>query len=167
MESALYGIFTLVGFVSEISLVRCAHSFDFRYFTNSSENPVRTRFPWSNLYISNKGEWNNCFSKFSNRVLPPIFISTILQSVWKEQLAHNFPYDVKLRLLAHSRSFIANQNARNAIVGAENLHKWVILTIPSPVVGRNLACEESPSDGGKKFVERSEPLSMNWSLFAG
>ena len=45
MESAFYGIFTLVGFVSEISLVRCAHSFDFRYFTNSCENPVRTRFP--------------------------------------------------------------------------------------------------------------------------
>ena len=51
MESALYGIFTLVGFVSEISLVRCVHSFDFRYFTNSCENPVRTRFPWSNLYF--------------------------------------------------------------------------------------------------------------------
>ena len=51
MESALYGIFTLVGFVSEISLVRCAHSFDFRYLTNSCENPVRTRFPWSNLYF--------------------------------------------------------------------------------------------------------------------
>ena len=51
MESALYGIFTLVGFVSEISLVRCAHSFDLRYFTNSCENPVRTRFPLSNLYI--------------------------------------------------------------------------------------------------------------------
>ena len=33
-----------------------------------------------NHFISNKGEWNNCFSKFSNRVLPPIFISTILQS---------------------------------------------------------------------------------------
>ena len=29
--------------------------------------------------------------------------------------------DVKLRLLAHSRSFLANQKARNAIVGAENL----------------------------------------------
>ena len=28
---------------------------------------------------------------------------------------------VKLRLLAHSRSFLANQTARNAIVGAENL----------------------------------------------
>ena len=51
MESALYGIFTLVVEVSEISLVRCAHSFDFRYFTNSCENPVRARFPWSNLYI--------------------------------------------------------------------------------------------------------------------
>ena len=54
MESALYEIFTLVGFVSEISLVRCAHSFDFRYFTNSCENPIRTRFPWSNLYRSVK-----------------------------------------------------------------------------------------------------------------
>ena len=43
--------------------------------------------------------------------MPPIFIS----------LAHYFPYDVKLRLLAHSRGFLANQKARNAIVGAENL----------------------------------------------
>ena len=59
-----------------------------------------------NHFISNKqGKWNNCFSKFSNPVLPPIFISTILQSVRKENLAHYFPYDVKLGLLAHSRSF--------------------------------------------------------------
>ena len=36
-------------------------------------------------------------------------------------LAQYFPDDVKLRLLAHSRrSFLANQKARNAIVGAEN-----------------------------------------------
>ena len=76
-----------------------------------------------NHFISNEGEWNNCFSKFSNRVLPPIFVSTILQSVRKENLAHYFSYDVKLRLLAHSRSFLANQKARNAIVGAENLLK--------------------------------------------
>ena len=79
-----------------------------------------------NHFISNMGECNDCFSKFSNRVLPPIFISTILQSgkVWN--LAHYFPYDVKLRLLAHSRSFLANQKARNAIVGAENLLKIYI-----------------------------------------
>ena len=76
-----------------------------------------------NHFISNKGKWNNCFSKFSNRILPPIFISTILQSVQKEKLVHSFPYDVKLGLLAHSRSFLANQKARNAIVGAENLIK--------------------------------------------
>ena len=76
-----------------------------------------------NHFISNKGKWNNCFSKFSNRVLPPIFISTILQSVRKENLAHYFPYDVKLGLLAHSRSFLANQKARNVIVGAEDLLK--------------------------------------------
>ena len=31
MESALYGIYALVVFVSEILLVRCAHSFDFWY----------------------------------------------------------------------------------------------------------------------------------------
>ena len=79
-----------------------------------------------NHFISNKGEWNNCFSNFSNRVLAPIFISAILQSVRKENLAHYFPYDVKLRLLAHSRSFLANQKARNAIVGAENLLKDII-----------------------------------------
>ena len=36
------------------------------------------------------------------------------------RLVH-FPYDVKLRLLAHSRSYLANQKARNAIVGAQNL----------------------------------------------
>ena len=36
-------------------------------------------------------------------------------------LAYYFPYDVKLGLLAHSRSFLANQKVRNAIVGAENL----------------------------------------------
>ena len=75
-----------------------------------------------NHFISNKGEWNNCFSKFSNRVLPPIFISTILQRKFLN-LAHCFPYDVKLRLLAHCRSFLANKKARNAIVGAENLLK--------------------------------------------
>ena len=33
---------------------------------------------------------------------------------------------VKLRLLAHNRSFLANQKARNAIVGAENLLSCVI-----------------------------------------
>ena len=80
-----------------------------------------------NHFISNKGEWNNCFSKFSNRVLPPIFISTILQRGTFLNLAHYFPYDVKLRLLAHSQTFLANQKARNAIVTAENLLKTDIL----------------------------------------
>ena len=78
-----------------------------------------------NHFISNKGEWNNCFSKFSNRVLPPIFISTINFTKLPERkflnLAHYLPYNVKLRLLAHSS--LANQKARNAIVGAENLPK--------------------------------------------
>jgi len=80
-----------------------------------------------NHFISNKGEWNNCFSQFSNRVLPPIFIFGHYRGLKLKtscgkflNLAHYFPYDVKLRLLAHSRSFLANQKARNAIVGAEN-----------------------------------------------
>ena len=85
-----------------------------------------------NHFISNEGEWNNCFSKFSNRVLPPIFISTILQSVRRENLAHYFPYDVKFGLLADSRSFLANQKARNAIVGAENL--LILISITQLVV---------------------------------
>ena len=40
---------------------------------------------------------------------------------------HYFPYDVKLSLLAHSWSFLANQKARNAIVGAENLLNLYIM----------------------------------------
>ena len=57
--------------------------------------------------------------------MPPIFISAIIETSRGKflNLAHYFPYDVKLRLWAHSRSFLANQKARNAIVGAENLLK--------------------------------------------
>ena len=52
MESALYGIYALVVFVSEISLVRYAHSFDFWYKNNSCVNTtVGQHFPWSILYI--------------------------------------------------------------------------------------------------------------------
>ena len=50
MESALYGIYALV-FVSEILLVRCAHSFDFWCVNNSCVNTVRQHFPWSILYM--------------------------------------------------------------------------------------------------------------------
>ena len=52
MESALYGIYALVVFVSEILLVRCAHSFDFWYVNNSCVNTVRQHFPWSILYLA-------------------------------------------------------------------------------------------------------------------
>ena len=51
MESALFGSYTLVVFVSEILLVRCAHSFDFWYVNNSCVNTVRQHFPWSILYL--------------------------------------------------------------------------------------------------------------------
>ena len=79
-------------------------------------------------FISSKGEWNNCFSKFSNRPFAADFYFHNYRGLKLKtscgkflNLAHSFPYDVKLRLLAHSRSFLANQKARNAIVGAENL----------------------------------------------
>ena len=54
MESALYGIYALVVFVSEILLVRCTHSFDFWYVNNSCVNTVRQHFPWSILYIPHR-----------------------------------------------------------------------------------------------------------------
>ena len=52
MESALYGIYTIVVCVSEILLVRCAYSLDFWYVNNSCVNTVRQHFPWSILYIT-------------------------------------------------------------------------------------------------------------------
>ena len=116
-----------------------------------------------NHFISNKGSWNNCFSKFSNQVLPPIFISTILQSVRKENLAHYFPYDVKLRLLAHSRSFLANQKARNAIVGAENLLK---ADKPRGMLvehEKNLICK--PRAAGEWFTNSSRVLPTSQMVY--
>ena len=38
----------------------------------------------------------------------------------------HFPYKVKLRILPNIRSFLANQKARNAIFGAENLLNFII-----------------------------------------
>ena len=55
MESALYGIYAIAVFVSEILLIRCTHSFDFWYVNNSCINTVRQHFPWSILYIWNLG----------------------------------------------------------------------------------------------------------------
>ena len=51
MESALYGIYALVVFVSEILLVRCDHSFDFWYVNNWCVNTIHQHFPWSILYL--------------------------------------------------------------------------------------------------------------------
>ena len=69
MESALYGIYALV-FVSEILLVRCAHSFDFWYVNNSCVNTVRPHFPWSILYILN----------------PLRFLKRAFQFLWKDDV---------------------------------------------------------------------------------
>ena len=64
----------------------------------------------------------NSQTGFFRRLLFPQFYKA---ENWR-YLAHYFLYDVKLRLLADSRSFLANQKARNAIVGAENLLTKVI-----------------------------------------
>ena len=51
----------------------------------------------------------------------------------KINLAHYFPYDVKLRVLARTRSFLANQKARNAIVGAANLLMADSIRVAQPI----------------------------------
>ena len=63
----------------------------------------------------------NSQTGFCRRFLFPQFYKESGKSIQLLNLAHYFPYDVKLRLLTRSRSFLANQKARNAIVGAENL----------------------------------------------
>ena len=60
MESALYGICALVVFVSEILLVRCAHSFDFWYVNNSCINTVRQHFhEVFSIYESTRNEYES------------------------------------------------------------------------------------------------------------
>ena len=70
MESALYGIYELVVFVSEILLVRCAHSFNFWYVNNSCINTVRQHFPWSILYRTVIKRLVNCGLHNADMYLP-------------------------------------------------------------------------------------------------
>ena len=72
----------------------------------------------------------NSQTGFCRRFLFPQFY----KASGKGKLGALFPYDVKLRLLAHSRSFLANQKSRNAIVGAENLLKLIISKLLSKEV---------------------------------
>ena len=44
MEARANRIFTRVGEVSEIKRVRCAHLFDFWYFTHECDNPIQSAF---------------------------------------------------------------------------------------------------------------------------
>ena len=109
-----------------------------------------------NHLTSNKGESNNFFSEFSNRVLLPIFISTILQSGKFLNLAHYFPYDVNLRQLAHSRSFLANQKDSNAIVGSENLLNLGIEAFQDFKV--SLLSTHAYEDFGRVYLDRKVQL---------
>ena len=65
MESALYGIYALVVFVSEILLVRWAHSFDFWYVNNSCLNTVQ-----STLTVFHKTNSNIALRVFRHFFLP-------------------------------------------------------------------------------------------------
>ena len=73
-----------------------------------------------NHFISNKGEWNNCFGNFAADFYFGHYRGLKLKTLCGKflNLAHYFPCDVNYWL---SRSFLANQKARNAIVRAENL----------------------------------------------
>ena len=87
MESALYSIYALVVFVSEISLVRCAHSFDFWYVNNSCVNTVRPHFPWSILYVCRRSVDNKALIlSYPNGGRPPkkIFFSALRASFWSK-----------------------------------------------------------------------------------
>ena len=75
----------------------------------------------------------NSQTGFCRRFLFPQFYKASGKSI----LAHYFPYDVKLRLLAHSRSSLADKKARNAIVGAENLLNYI--SINTQVIIQNRA----------------------------
>ena len=55
MESALYGNFALVVFVSEIERVSTANKWDFWYKNNECVSTGRLHFPWSILYLF----WNS------------------------------------------------------------------------------------------------------------
>ena len=78
-------------------------------------------------------------------------------------LAHYFPYDVKLRLLAHSRSFSANQKARNAIVGAENLLINNNLDLPLEMFIAQMIVGPSKQLKQIFLIEHNIVKNPNWS----
>ena len=77
-------------------------------------------------------------------------------------MAHYFPYDVKLGLLADSRSFLANQKARNAIVGAENLLKAYI-SISALLSPLSLSPKSNLLRHVTPFEKRAEVQVSNWT----
>ena len=104
MESALYGIFTRFGEVSEIELVSAANEWDFWYKTNECENPVCTRFPWSNLYIQICSSWNITLRMLQSRC--PNSVIILLSFFWLPPVLQpskqTFVYEVTVTDLASS-----------------------------------------------------------------
>ena len=76
-------------FVSKISLVRCAHSFDFWYVNNSCVNTIRAHFPWSNLYILTSEDIDDVISLF--------FTVVYANSRWK-MASDRFVYLIERKL---------------------------------------------------------------------
>ena len=103
MESALYGIYALVVFVSQILLVRCAHSFDFWYVNNSCVNTVRQHFPWIYWIYdrkredqANAGSWlatkNALYycAQSANSFTRVLFVSSYTTAIISPQLPGSF-----------------------------------------------------------------------------
>ena len=80
---------------------------------------------YNNYSMSPRWIWSDKITNERVAILKPGFAANFYfhNFTKRPERAYNyFPYVVKLRLLlAHSRSFSANQKARNALVGAENL----------------------------------------------
>ena len=80
LDEVAYGIYEWLSsqWNTPVYIINNNYSMSPRWIWSDKITNERVERVGYNHLISNKGEWNNCFSKLSNRVLPPIFISTIL-----------------------------------------------------------------------------------------
>ena len=104
MESALYDIYALVVFVSEMERVRAANEWHFSYVNNSCVNTVSAHFPWSILYVEVKetsepvlNTLKNILPKLTTRFAILVFKPTFAIVGWV-LLKTNFVPDWKSQL---------------------------------------------------------------------
>ena len=135
MESALYGIYALVVFVSEILLVRCAHSFDFWYVNNSCVNTVRQHFPWSILYL-------RAHQKDNTGVLMSLIVNNVFVNFPQQSIEHLYKqYSLCFRFLINDRL-------------------WAIISTPLPSHVSIIRVRNGPSDEQSMF-DLKDLLSPN------